>query len=387
MIKSGLLVANLGKKDLDEYLNYINSIPFVKRDSLNLPKDLTFGCEIEVDKIPFSNANGIVSYYNAIFKNMDPYSCFEDGSVDSEFITPICRDCEAEWNRMDFILNDLKNRGAKISGRTSGHVHIGTHGIDSKEKLGNLVKILCVFEPLFFRFGYGFKNNAEYFHYCWPQINRSTYTRVMDPQDVDKFMKFLENKNASDYDFCRAYLNFLHCEVFTRPVFNFRNFDYEKLVNFLAVDKANNDLYHQNIISTVFPRGDHLEVRCFSGTLDTTIWQNNVDLILRVIYAVANNLVDMDYIDYHFARYRRNRYIFYKNLQDYSCQNCLEKHAEYNAFVDSYSDCNPDMALWFADQFYTIFSEDEIAKEYFLKQYFKLFGKDSLKLKKEIMGS
>ena len=57
MIKSGLLVANLGKKDLDEYLNYINSIPFVKRDSLNLPKDLTFGCEIEVDKIPFSNAN------------------------------------------------------------------------------------------------------------------------------------------------------------------------------------------------------------------------------------------------------------------------------------------------------------------------------------------
>ncbi len=377
-------------------MEYIRSIPFIKRDCLHLPEDYKFGCEVEVNNIPTFLADEIC--YSLNWYILDEYfaTTQDDRTVDAELVTRILEDTKADWDKFTLLLETLKENGAQITGRASGHIHYNSAMIDTKEKLSNLIKILCVFEPIIYRMGLGVTSDLASFHYC--QIyGDQTLTRVMNPKDVDEFIGALEQKYLTRADFCRAYIRFIHSEVYYRPIFNFRKYNIERFTDQDTLDKAVKERLQSipyndgEIISGLFyleaKASNNLEVRCFNGSLDTRIWQNNYDVIARILYAVLQDKVDMKRIDELFKNYRRQRYGFYKEIDsgEITAVEHLKDASGYNNFLQSYIACNQDLVNLFVDTFYNLgLGNEELDKLLFLKQYYKLFNEEdiaSLKLK------
>ena len=103
-----------------------------------------------------------------------------------------------------------------------------------------------------------------------------------------------------------------------------------------------------------------IEFRCPNGTIDEVIWQNNINFFARLMEAIANNKIDLDYLDKRF-----NNLVLNNN-------------------IDSFNNIYIHDTLELAD---IIFDKD-IDKLYFLKQYFKLFQEymPSKKLEKIMKG-
>ncbi len=378
-------IGTLSRKSLQDYMTYIKSFPFIKRDSLNLPKNYLFGCEVEYNKIDRYKAESLVEALNWDIWDEKFGVMQDDNTVDGEIVTRILSDCKEDWDKLDVLLKTLKSNGAVTNKRAAGHIHYNSAMIDTLEKLSNLIKILCVFEPIIYRFGLGSDAVLAQFNYCYGRGKKSL-TRVMNPQDVDSFISVLAKGQASASDFCKAYLAFIHYDCYYRPDFNFRSFNIDKFTDQRTLNNACYDGAPRELPLITTP-GNNVEVRCFKGSLDIRIWQNNYGMIARIFYAVANDLVDMNYIDRLFKHYRRRRYSFYQEINDgkIKIEDALKDFNLYNAFLKRYVSSDYRLAMRFADIFYNLgIGDEETDKVLFLKQYFKLFNQEdiaSLKLK------
>ncbi len=351
---NNIILGNLSQAQLTELFFRINETPIYFRTKLNLPTSITFGNEIEINGIPLDVAMLITGLFNDVhdLEGYSRYSAHIEETASAEIITPVSKNRIKDWTSFYDMYQMLRDTGATIAGNTSSHVHLGTHRINTPEKLSLLLKTLVVFEPIIYKFGYGVNNEPRSF-LRFNSNTRCIFSPLMSPKRVRTFTDALDSFNYKNPGLMYSHFKeFLSEDLYFRPVFNFKNFDFSKLQYGNEMD-----------VST----DDHFEVRCFNGTLYPQIAQNNINLVASILSAVIEGKIDAAYVQAEYDKYKKKRYSFehkYGIIQEES------SGEQYNRLLDGYSKVKMDKALKLADMIF----DTELDKYYFLKQYLKLFN-------------
>ena len=348
-----IILCEMSDSELLELFKKINVSPLRFRKQLNLSDNVSFGNEIEVNSIPLDKAILLTELFNDIYclENNDRYVVHQEETADAEIVTPILQNNEQHWDTFFEMYAMLYETGATIAGNTSSHLHIGSHKINTPAKLSLLLKTLVVFEPIIFKFGYGY-NDAPRAYLKYRDNEHCVFSPMMTPKRVRVFTDQLDKYNFKSPGTMQGYFrDFLSTELMFRPVYNFKNFDFEKLHYGISLDN---------------PGEDHFEVRCFNGTLRPEIAQNNVNLIGSIVEAVITGRIDENYVLTEYEKYKKKRYNF-----DYKFARIDDEKVgeQYNRLLNGFNKIKMDKALKLADM---IFKTD-LDKCYFLKQYLKLF--------------
>lgn len=349
---NNILLTSLSEEELVEFLHKVNNTPFYFRRKLSLSTDASFGNEIEFNSIPLNKAVLLTEFFNDVCGLDNKYVVHQEETAGAEVVTPILMNSESNWRVFRDMYSMLYETGATIAGNTSSHIHVGTHKINTPAKLSLLLKTLVVFEPIIFKFGYGFNNRPRAL-LRYRDENHCIFSPMMSPKRIRVFIEKLDKYNYGSPSTMTGYFkDFLRQDLLFRPVFNFNNFDFYKLQYGIDLDT---------------PCDDHIEIRCFNGTLNPVIAQNNINLCASIVEAVAKGKIDEDYVNFEYEKYKKKRYNFdYKFAKLES-----EKDGEqYNRLLDGFSKVKLEKAIKLADMIF----DTELDKIYFLKQYLKLFS-------------
>ena len=353
------IVPKVSKATIRAILEKVEKQEFPYRKTLNLPEIYTFGNEIEFNcffegKLPY-----FVRRFNdkhALYED-ERYETRNEVTASGEIVTPVLTDKYYNWFVLDDMYKELINTGATIGENTANHLHFGMHMINTPKELSLLIKTLVVFEPIIFKFGYGYDNHPRSFiEALQGQVN---YCMMMSPKRTRKFIGALDQFDKSkDREMMHEFYDFGTGKDMFRAVFNFNTFDFKKFF-----DKEPNEKPS---------RYDHIEVRCFNGTLDPRIVQNNVNLIANIIRAVHDGEIDEAYVEQEYQKYIQKEYSFdHRTAVLYN----PDQIKEYNAVLRSFNDVDWDKALKLADMIF----KTELDKLLFLKQYLKIFESEKEK--------
>ena len=343
-------LSTLNKCELSDLLYKINTLPFTFRERLNISPEVCFGSEIETNSVDVIDMFRKIRKFNLdekINKTKYMYMISDDITVDAEVITPVMNDTKEHWDYFYKLFVLLNESGATIGDNTSNHVHVGTHLIRSTKDLSTLLKILVVFEPILYKFGYGYSDIPR--SYIKASIDQYNYASISCPSRFSKFIDYLDKSKLVSK---QKFKTFISKELALKNFVNFEEFMYRDINK---KDNQPND-------------SDQIEIRCFNGTLDPVIAQNNICIIASIIDAIYSGRIDLDYINNEYNRYKLQNY----NFDSYCSLLNVSECYHYNKILNSFNNVNVTKALKFADMIFT--SDRE--KLYFLKQYLKLFELD-----------
>lgn len=350
---NSVILSSLSKEELLDLFTKINNMPLTYRKKLNIPNNISFGNEIEINGMSLDLAKIVTELFNDVAElyDEDRYVVHQEETAEAEIVTPVLTNEVKHWNNFEEVYNILNDTGATIGQNTSSHVHVGSNLINTPEKLSLLLKTLVIFEPIIFKFGYGYLDKPREF--LTSRTERVIFSPMMTPKRVGLFTDELDHYNHGAQEVMKAkFFDFIATDLRFRPVFNFRNFNFSKL--HYGIDKREHDI------------DDHFEVRCFNGTLKPEIAQNNINLITSIVAALINGKIDEAYVNKEYHKYKKKRYNF-----DTFCAILYDedKIAQYNRLLNGFSKVKLEKALKLADMIF----DTEIDKYYFLKQYLKLF--------------
>lgn len=262
-------------KDQIELL-YRNLINFylIYRNRLNLPSNLTFGVEIEYEKLN----KGIVTNY--VNKELIKWVSKKDGSLDfgGEITSPIMNDNLSYWKELKRICTFLTKNNAVTNLHAGGHIHIGANILDDNiDAWKTFLKIYICYEHILFRFGYGDKLNSRKTLkvYAYP-IASYLYNNI----------QYINNANT---------LEDLHYILEKK--------DYYDAISFKHIRFNNNFNYRYHTIEFRFP----------NATTNEVIWQNNINVFSKMIIASLSNKINDEFLDYkleHINELKKNDYRF-----------------------------------------------------------------------------
>lgn len=284
------------------------------RKAINIPKDVTFGIEVEfcnADRLRVNdrllelfNNNVLSQKWNVVDDRSlydkkagptkdDDYSC-------GEAVSGIFTDDIKTWADIKTVCDEIIKLGGEATSRCGGHIHIGSNILeDNLEYYIRFAKLWTIYEGIILRFSAGLSEVPRHGIYKYAPSNVSVF----------KYINFFEDGKRNFEDFRNAYSTSKH----------------------LAVSLRNLDL----------TRPFHtIEVRCPNGTLEPFIWQNNINFFVKLLLACKDDSKDWKYIDRIFQ---------------------YEKFSTESVLLDLF------LAKELSD---FIFSED-IDKDLFSKQYFK----------------
>ena len=220
-------------------------------------------------------------------------------------------DTKQTWKELDEVCSII-NPLAKIDVNSGGHIHIGTHilGIEKNSWI-NFLKLWSVYENIIFRFSYGEYLTAR------PEIMQ--YASVMKRDFWKKQKEFnSENKNIN------------------KLIQNIKGDKYNA-VNFENVDYINPNYFSED---------NTIEFRCPNGTLDSVIWQNNVNFFVKLLLYSKSASFNDDIVQ------KRHE---------------LTENKYYG--LEWYKEIYIDQALELCDMMF----DNNLDKVYFLRQYLKSF--------------
>lgn len=296
--------------DLQDLLCQIENYNLEYRKSLNLPKLITFGTEIEYEKIEKEKVDQFIKTY---FKG---WTSKYDSSLNSggEITSPIMTDDRKYWKELKDICYYLTKNNADTSHNAAGHIHVGASVLDQKDITGwrHFLKLYTIYEHVIFRFVYGDKLNGrkKMKEYAYPIADRLYSSMV----DIEKATSF--------YDIDRVLPSGRYGSI------NFQNLHYS------------HDYYPDN-------EKDTIEFRSPNASTNPIIWQNNINTITKMFITSNRQIMDEDFLNYKLD----DEYFFYKD-HNYRYDEIVLKDAL--EFVDLVFDNNLD-------------------KIYFLRQYLKSF--------------
>lgn len=296
--------------DLDYLLDGLDEYLIGYRDFLGLPKDLTFGTEIEVadaNIYELKKEIDINKNLNYLWNtNFEP-SVTNGAEVDS----PIMEDQKGYWNDLKKVCDILYNISI-INGQTSAHVHIGAQilGSDKKNWL-NFIKLWATYENIIYRF-----TNGEYINTRIGAIKYAAPIKYL----LEEIYKKYKSNSKSLYN--------MICDLSKERT---------QAVNFMNVFKINIDSMKDK---------NTIEFRTPNGTLDCVIIQNNINLFTKLLLYSKSSKYNDDIVE------KRKRNIGTKNIE-----------------YDMYSEIDLSQALELVDLIF----DNNLDKLNFLKQYLKSF--------------
>ena len=234
-------------------------------ESLHLDNNVTFGLEIEFEKLLLDIAVDeifklpIDEGWRVVFEQtVDPFQGHAGVIHGGECNSPICMDEIDEvtsWKELKIVCDKLND----LSG---GHINIGSQIFMGNAKyLTNLLKIWLVYEDIIYKMGYAGRN-----------------ARSIIGDNAKKLKLILKDMIWEIDDTCDYY------SLVTKLARAFSNGAYGINFNKMKYD--------------TFLFDNTIEFRYPNGTLEPFIWQNNVNFIVKLInYAKSNNF-DNDFINY-----------------------------------------------------------------------------------------
>lgn len=307
--------------DLQDLLLEIEKYLLEYRDTLNLPRNLTFGVELEYEGIRKKDTDKFIK------DNLDGWTSKKDGSLftGGEITSPVMIDDIKYWEELKKVCKNLSKRNADTSHNAGGHIHIGVNILDTDViAWRHFLKLYIAYESVIFRFAYGDKVNAREFLF--------KYAAPKSEELLDSIR--LSNKIET---FGEIYRIIYRSDIERYSAINFNNIDFNNLNN-----KRNKNT---------------IEFRCPNASTNEVIWQNNINTFAKMLVSSRDKVMDEDFLDYklkhEYIPYDKNEYI-YNNVY---LKNALE-------FVDLIFDNNLD-------------------KVYFLRQYLKNF-KENYGLKETV---
>ncbi len=318
-------LSQLSKKELLDFLVLVENYDLEYRDTLNLDYNVTFGIEIEYERM----IRQIVKIY--LNKNFDKWLSKEDASLTfgGEVISPIMHDQEKNWQEIKKICNYLKKRKVITTGNAGGHIHIGAHILkDDYNTWRKFIKTYTLYEDVLFRFLYGDKISPRCF------INK--YARPIADTVLWTIDKLNEAKNMEELR------RFLPVEYRMQSL-NLTNVKFYKLD-----DKIRNK--------------NTIEFRCPNSTVEEVVWQNNINALTKLIIAATKSNFDEEFINYQIASGNMPRTRNYYTYNEVMLKKVLE-------FTDLIFENNLDK-IYFLRQYIKNFDEIEISKKAFKAKRF-----------------
>lgn len=240
---------------------------FIKyRNNLNLPKDVTFGIEIEYENIVTDTVSVLLAeekYYDSNLKDWKNKSeiditeyndLYEE--MNGEVISPILTDNITTWKSLEKILELLENNNGIISNKCGGHVNIGAH------VLGNNVSY--------------WKN----FFLLWLLYHKEIY-------------KFASGEFTEIRDMLDCFISEISDSLKLEDLINIKNINH--FYNFLS-DKRH-CIYINKFIDNDIIYGNRIEFRIPNGTLSKEIWQNYINFFSKFVISCKKEL-DIEEISY-----------------------------------------------------------------------------------------
>lgn len=300
--------------DLQDLLYYIENYYLELRNRLGFDNYITFGLELEFEKAMIKYIeNKLIEKSLHNNWNLKNDSSLKNGA---EINSPILKDTSNSWNDLKKVCSIVENN-ATIGLSSGGHIHVGTQVIGSKtESWLNFIKLWSVYENIIYRFVYGDFLNP-----------RSSMVKYASPM-AKKFWK--DYQKLKEYDISYIISKISHTRY--------------QSVNFNNVRDFNN-ISNKNTI----------EFRCPNGTINPTIWQNNVNLFVNILLYAKSTRYNDDII--------QNR----RNINE-------DKYSELSWYGEIYL----QQALELCDMLFT----NNFDKVYFLRQYLKSFEIDNKELSK-----
>ena len=302
-------LSNLKGYDLQDLLSYIDEYYLDLRDELNLNKRTTFGLELEFEDTRIKDVNDVI-------KSDEELSTWEvkyDASLfkGAEINSPVLIDTKENWKALEKVCEVISPL-AKIGMRSGGHIHIGSQIIGENATAWlHFIKLWATYENILFRFLDGEHLTAR------PGIEE--FARPVAKE-------FIYNYNVNK-NYARNTLSILRGLRGTRY----------QAVNFNKTELYDPETYR--IDNTV-------EFRSPNGSLDSVVWQNNVNTIVKLLEYSKSLSYDDDKVEKRLLGIKED----------------LEN-------LDLYDEIYIGQALELSDMIF----DNNLDKIYFLKQYFKSF--------------
>ena len=302
------------KEELEDFY-----IPY--RKTLDLPKDVTFGLEVEFKMDPFNNS------YKANFIDEDnaarafmmelgyDYNYGVEYEVNNhiELVSPVLTDSAKAWEELDNILTFIKNNDGYYSGKCGAHVHVCKNILNSNSAWLNFFKLWYIFEDDIFRF-----TNGENY-----KLRKNGNSRSGKIDNVCKrIIKGYNMSKAIDISYLAS--NKLVAVNFPSPLYC------EDFSNLL---KTNSDPKDNNILNTI-------EFRSPNGTINPVIWQNNVNFFTKFLLSCANKNLDTEKLDY---LYNSKSYATIDDLASFVFKDEFDKKCFLRQYYKDFD--NPDFKI------------------------------------------
>lgn len=256
--KANDMFSKFNNSDLKYLLNEIEKYYLEYRTNLGLPKNITFGVEIEYEKVSKRTADKFIT------KNYKNWISEKDDSliIGGEIISPVMKDKKKYWKELREICEFLSKRKADTLHNAGGHIHVGACTLgDDLDSWKNFIKLYTVYEHILSRFFYGDKFTARkhILEFAEP-VAPILYNRI-DAFNSSSTIHSLKWKFPA-MDKCQA-LNFCNVD-FYKPTCN---------------NKKNT-----------------IEFRGPNASSNHVIWQNNINTCTKMLNSSRN--LDTDFLDY-----------------------------------------------------------------------------------------
>ena len=296
--------------DLLDLITYIENYDLDYRDTLNLNNNVTFGVEIEYERM----IKALTDRF--IIKNFKDWHSVVDESLKmgGEINSPIMRDEPHRWQELKKVCRYLKRRKVVTRCNAGGHIHIGAQILGSNHNnWRKFIKTYAIYEDILFRFLYGDKITAR------------RGMRVYAPPVADRILFKIKDINAAK--------------------------DLFELKPNLPITSRSQALNLTNIrydlLEGVARYKNTIEFRCPNATVEEVIWQNNINALTKLLIATTSPNFDEEFLDYKIENGEASSVYDYYTYNEVLLKKVLE-------FVDLIFDNNKD-------------------KIYFLRQYIKKF--------------
>ena len=245
-----------------EYKRLLNGKLIIYRKSLDLPKNITFGVEIEYENIVVSTLSHLLleeSKNDKWLKGWESKREFDIGEynhlgeeINGEVSSKILMDDEKNWGSLKNVLNIIRENDGIITEKCGGHVNIGTHILErKKEYFRNFLLLWILYEQEIYKFSSG-----DY---------------VLVRYDYDRLLE----KISEDIDI--------------KDIINIRKFNYFSKLPKCLFDKRH-DVFIDGTIKKEKALENRIEFRIPNGSLEEEIWQNYINFFAKFLIACTKEL-------------------------------------------------------------------------------------------------